>query len=138
MASHALIKQWSIVATARSGGLSFSKAGQEIVSTGDPKLALSPVEYLLLAAAGCLALSIQAAIIGRKRTFSWVRVLAAGEKAADLPSRLHRLELRVAFGEIFEAPEAAVILEEAKRLCTVTNTLGAAPIVDIFLEAANP
>jgi uncharacterized OsmC-like protein len=129
------LKQWSISAIARESGLAFSKDREEFGPATAPSAQLSPVEYLLLAVAGCFALSVQAAITQRNRPFSWAKVVVVGDKAAEPPSRLASLDLRVTLGVSLTASEIEPILADAKRQCTVTNTLAAGPPIDIKLIA---
>jgi uncharacterized OsmC-like protein len=84
--------------------------------------AVSPVEYLLVSIATCFALSCRTALAQRDRTGDEFEVIVRGSKAADLPSRLGEIELEVVFAGGLERPAEAVV-EHAKRLCTVTNTL---------------
>jgi uncharacterized OsmC-like protein len=131
------LKQWSITAIARESGLAFAKDGHEFAPLMEPSAPLSPVEYLLVAVSGCFALSIKAAITQRNRPFSWARVLVVGDKAAEPPSRLQSIELSVTLGAPLAASEIAAVLADAKRQCTVTNTLAAAPAIDIKLVPAS-
>jgi uncharacterized OsmC-like protein len=84
--------------------------------------AVSPVEYLLVSIATCFALSCRTALAQRHRAGDDFEVIVQGLKATDLPSRLDEIELEVVFAGGLRAPAEAVV-EHAKRLCTVTNTL---------------
>jgi uncharacterized OsmC-like protein len=84
--------------------------------------AVSPVEYLLVSIAACFALSCRTALAQRHRAGGDFDVIVRGSKAADLPSRLGEIELEVVFAGGLGGPAEAVV-EHAKRLCTVTNTL---------------
>jgi len=56
-------------------------------------------------------------------------VTAVGTKALDAPSRLNAIEVSVNFANDIPEAVATRIVEEAKLMCTVTNTiLGAANI----------
>jgi uncharacterized OsmC-like protein len=84
--------------------------------------AVSPVEYLLVSIATCFALSCRVALAQRERQGEEFDVSARGSKAANLPSRLSEIELEVVFAGALDGRAEAVV-EHAKRLCTVTNTL---------------
>jgi uncharacterized OsmC-like protein len=92
---------------------------------------VSPVEFLLVSVATCFALSVRAALAARKLTRLGFEVVVLGEKAPDPPSRLKHIAVVAIFrGNLTEA-DAAAIAADAKRLCTVTNSLQAAPTISI-------
>ena len=103
-------------------------------ATGVPD-GVSPVEYLLLAIAGSFALSCCGAWKSRKARPTAVEVTVTGEKAADAPSRVGRIVLAVVFGGGISPEEARAIAQEAKHLCTVTNTIFGAPTVEVTADA---
>jgi uncharacterized OsmC-like protein len=83
----------------------------------------SPVEYLLLSVADCFAQSLEIA----RKSQGWpscvFEVTCVGVKARDLPSRLARISLDVSISGPLAQGQSEQLLLEAKRLCTVTNTL---------------
>ena len=107
------------------------RRGEALFSGGAQAAEISPVEYLLIATAGCLALSCRAVLGDGHGSGSSVEVTALGSKAAEPPSRLERIDLAVRFGSEIEAVEAASIVQKAKKLCTVTNTLLGAVVIQI-------
>jgi uncharacterized OsmC-like protein len=117
-------KNWTIRAVSNPGGsLALDRRGEALLSGGAQAAEISPVEYLLIATAGCLALSCRAVLGDGHGSGSSIEVTALGSKAAEPPSRLERIDLAVRFGSGVEAVEAASIVQRAKKLCTVTNTL---------------
>jgi uncharacterized OsmC-like protein len=54
-------------------------------------------------------------------------VHVTGTKAVQLPSRLATIDVQIAFSGRVPPDEAEAIAAHAKRLCTVSNTLSAAP-----------
>jgi uncharacterized OsmC-like protein len=115
-------KSWRIQAVSEEGtALAFFRHGEALFVGGVQGAAISPVEHLLIAAAGCLALSCRAVLADGPK--SSVEITAIGSKAADLPSRLARIDLTVHFGADIDPSEARSIVEKAEKLCTVTNTL---------------
>jgi uncharacterized OsmC-like protein len=98
---------------------------------------VSPVEYLLIAVAGCFALSLEAARKARAWPECTFDVAALGNKAHDLPSRLERIALQVSIKGALDAAAQATLIKDAKRLCTVTNTLADAPALDVELANEN-
>ena len=120
----ALNKHWTIRAVSNEGAaLAFERQGESLFVNGAQAAEISPVEYLLIATAGCLALSCRAVLGDGHRSGTSVEVTALGSKAAEPPSRLERIDLAVRFGSEIDAVEAASIVQKAKKLCTVTNTL---------------
>ena len=110
--------------------------GRPLTATG-PGCAdnVSPVEYMLIAIAGCFALSCCGALKSRKAPPTAVEVTVTGEKAADAPSRVGRIALTAVFDGAMSPEEAAAVAEEAKHLCTVTNTIFGAPTVEVTAAA---
>jgi uncharacterized OsmC-like protein len=92
---------------------------------------VSPVEYLLIAVASCFALSCRAVLATRKLPALAFEVAVTGAKAADAPSRLQRIGLTAIFHGGVNDAQAASIAAAAKLLCTVTNTIFAAPTIAV-------
>jgi uncharacterized OsmC-like protein len=117
-------RSWTIQAISEEGAaLAFYRPGEALFVSGTQAAALSPVEHLLIAAAGCLALSCSAVLTDSHGSRTLVEVTAIGSKAPEPPSRLARIDLMVRFGSAIDAVEASSIVEKAEKLCTVTNTL---------------
>ena len=115
-------KSWTIRAVSDEGaGVAFYRREQALFLGGAQAASISPVEHLLIAAAGCLALSCRAALAGTHR--SRLEVIVLGRKAPEPPSRLARIDIAVRFGSEIDPVEARSIVEKAEKLCTVTNTL---------------
>jgi uncharacterized OsmC-like protein len=100
---------------------------------GSTTTPVSPVEYQLIAVAGCFALSLEAARKAREWPESIFDVTVLGSKAPDLPSRLDRVAIDISIEGPLDAAAQATLLKDAKRLCTVTNTLANAPVLDVEL-----
>jgi len=137
----AVAKRWTVTAVLGDGdgdgdGVRYLRAGRALQSPIPAGPAPTPVEYLLIAVAGCFALSVRAAIAARDGSRPSLEVEAIGEKAADAPSRLGRIDVRVRLVEPVAGIDFGWILEEAKRLCTVTNTLRADPIIAVHIGSA--
>jgi uncharacterized OsmC-like protein len=64
-----------------------------------------------------------------KRKLSQVsfEIIASGEKAAAPPNRLAQISVVALFRGSISEPEAVAISEEAKPLCTVSNSFLASP-----------
>jgi uncharacterized OsmC-like protein len=82
------------------------------------------------ALAGCLALSLRYAAQRTKVTAALrtVSIAVAAYKAPDLPSRVARFEAEVTLDADLPDATRHALLEEAERLCTVSNTLLAAGV----------
>jgi uncharacterized OsmC-like protein len=92
---------------------------------------VSPVEFLLISAATCFALSVRAVLLTRKLSGAAFEVVATGEKTLDAPSRLNRITLAVIFGDGLDESGAVAIADDAKSLCTVTNTILSGPVISV-------
>ena len=104
---------------------------------GSTTTPISPVEYQLIALAGCFALSLEAARKAREWPESVFDVTVLGSKAPDLPSRLERIVISVSMQGPLDAAAQATLMKDAKRLCTVTNTLANAPALEVDLATTH-
>jgi uncharacterized OsmC-like protein len=120
-------RQWSISARSnKSQPLTFFREGLPLPPSDSGEL--SPIEFLLLSVASCFALSCRAAgtILGAPPLS--LKVEARGEKQPGLPNRLVGIEIHTEIESLDEVARAAIV-SEAKRLCTVANTVLQAPTV---------
>ena len=89
---------------------------------------VSPVQYLLISVASCFALSCRAVLSRRKLTQVSFEVVTIGEKQlAATENRLTQISVVAIFGGGLTETDAALIMEQAKPLCTVTNTIFDSP-----------
>lgn len=104
----------------------FDLVVDEPPSAGGTGAGPMPTEYLLAATASCYALALAWAAGKRGFTLSGLAVTATG--TYDGP-RFSRLQLAVAA----DAPAAEVekLVEPALRVCYVSNTLAAAPAIEV-------
>ena len=86
----------------------------------------SPVEILLAALGACIARSIEIAATGAGQTIGPVDVTVSGRKAADLPNRVERYEIRVDGGFVDDPAVARDLLARATAACAVSNSLAGA------------
>jgi uncharacterized OsmC-like protein len=85
---------------------------------------VSPVQYLLISVASCFALSCRAVLSRQKLGQTSFEVIAIGEKQLASPeNRLSQISVVAIFSGGIAEPHAAQIIEQAKPLCTVTNTI---------------
>jgi uncharacterized OsmC-like protein len=91
----------------------------------------SPVEYLLVSVASCYALSVAGAVKRAGLPPRVVNVTADGWRNAEPVPRVVRIALRIASPDLDDAVRRAEIIAAAKQLCTVSNSLADAPIIDI-------
>jgi uncharacterized OsmC-like protein len=98
---------------------------------------VSPVEYQLIAVAGCFALSLEAARKARDWPECVFDVTVAGTKAHDLPSRLERIAISVSIQGALDSTAQTTLIKDAKRLCTVTNTLANPPALEVELTTSS-
>jgi uncharacterized OsmC-like protein len=128
-----IAKQWSVSAlSSAKDPLRLFCGGRPLTQNASATIdGVSPVEFLLISVATCFALSCRAALIPRKLSDAAFEVTAVGTKALDAPSRMNLIEVSVKFGS--DIPEAVVakVAEEAKLMCTVTNTILGTPTVTI-------
>jgi uncharacterized OsmC-like protein len=91
---------------------------------------VSPVQYLLIAIASCFALSCRAVLNRRQPRQASFEVITIGEKLLAAPeNRLHQISVVAIFGGGLTEADAASLIEEAKPLCTVSNTMFDSPSI---------
>lgn len=81
-----------------------------------------PVEQLLASVASCFGQSCQIVMGVRGEEPCDVRIEVIGEKAPDRPNRLEQIDLSCELVGV-DPDRAAHIKRDAKRICTVTNSL---------------
>lgn len=82
-----------------------------------------PTEILLAALAGCFLKSAAAVRRARREPPESLGCEVVGEEAQGRPSRFAWVEIRPAF-DALPVDTAARIARDAKRVCTVSNSLG--------------
>ncbi|MCX5496036.1 OsmC family protein [Kaistia dalseonensis] len=115
----------------RHGPASVTSAtgGTVALNSGSSDPAFSPIDLLYAAVAGCLVVSARMAAheMGVLDRIESVNAAVRGEKAADAPSRVDKLDITLDIvGELDEATKTALIAR-AEELCTVSNTLKNTP-----------
>jgi uncharacterized OsmC-like protein len=128
-----IAKRWSVNAlSAGHGALQIFADGRPLAHSSPGVIDnVSPVEFLLISAASCFALSVSAVLRARKLSAMTFEVVATGEKALDAPSRLNHIALAVIFGEGIEKSQSTSIADDAKSLCTVTNTILGGAVISV-------
>ena len=87
---------------------------------------ICPVEFLLIAVASCFALSCRAILVRDKAPRTRFEVVVTGEKSFAR-NELRSVAVVAIFHDDFGDVEGAAVVEAAKPLCTVSNTLMASP-----------
>ncbi|MDQ6435605.1 OsmC family protein [Mesorhizobium sp. LHD-90] len=87
-----------------------------------PASAWGPVDHLVGAVAGCFAKSCQMVQHALGEPASAVEAHVVARKAEAKPSRVGTVSIHYAIG-VASADKAARIAKDAKRICTVTNSL---------------
>lgn len=114
--------QWRMTARLAPGGeLRFDPSGNES-GTGDAAGDWEPVDHLAAAIAGCFAKSCQMVLQALGEAERNCEAHVELDKADAKPNRVGRARIRYAIDGL-DADRAARIAKDAKRICTVTNTL---------------
>lgn len=90
-----------------------------------------PVDYLLVSIATCYALSIAGALKRASLPLRPIQITASGWRSVRPAPRVERVELQVTCAGLEEAGQTEAILADAKRICTVSNSLSMAPTLEI-------
>jgi uncharacterized OsmC-like protein len=125
------LKRWSVNALSEgSSPLTYFFDGRSIGRNSQAAWEdLSPVQHLLVAVAGCFALSCRAVFLRRRLKDIGLEVVVIAEKAPEPGNRLSSIVVTAIFcGGLTNGDEAA-ILEEAKPMCTVANTILDSPTI---------
>jgi len=122
-------KRWSVSAVSEGHEpLQFFCGGQPLTQTAVGTMEnVCPVEHLLLAVAGCFALSCRAVIAKRQLPRLRFEVLVTGDKAPAPANRLAHIAVAAFFEGAIAEVEAAEISAEAKLICTVSNSIVSGP-----------
>lgn len=83
---------------------------------------VQPVDLLVAGVAACFVKSCAAVLEARGEPPAAIRAEAVAVKAADKPARVGRMTIRYAIPALTDS-HAGRIARDAKRICTVTNTL---------------
>jgi uncharacterized OsmC-like protein len=95
---------------------------------------VSPVQHLLLAVAGCFALSCRAVLQRRTAPLPRFEVHVSGHKLRGGGNRLSHIAVTAVFPTLSEA-EARITAHEAEALCTVTSTLSGSPALSFTVRS---
>jgi uncharacterized OsmC-like protein len=126
------VKRWSVNAVSEGQlPLTLFCDGRPLTQNGSAAGDnVSPVQYLLISIASCFALSCRAVLSRRKLSQVSFEVVTIGEKpVVATESRLSQVSVVAIFGSGITETEAALITEQAKPLCTVTNTILESPTI---------
>lgn len=99
---------------------------------GSPEIA-SPVDYLLVAVGTCFAKSCAVILAAQNEPENPVSVEVFGRKADTGPNRIDRILVEVTFEDTIKPDRADRILRNAKRICTVSNSLSDAMTFEVKL-----
>ncbi len=117
---------WTVhAALNRDGAFAVHLPPEGEEGTPRPPDAAVPVEQLLVSVASCFARSCHIVLGARGEALCDIRIAVVGEKAGDPPNRLERIRVSCELVGV-ESGRADRIRRDAKRICTVTNTLACA------------
>jgi putative redox protein len=113
--------------------------GRTVVTDGDSRSGLSPMELLAVSIAGCMGADV-VHILGRARQpATGVRVGFTGERATEEPRRF--LRIRMDFAVEGDVPQALVdraLQLSRDKYCSVWNTLQPDLALDLTARAMGP
>lgn len=115
--------QWNIRASlSASGQLAYCILDESGNETNADLLGATPVDLLVAAAAGCFVKSAHMVLAARREESVAVTADLHAVKASGTPARVEKIRISYAMPAL--APEmAARIAKDAKRICTVTNSM---------------
>lgn len=105
------------------------------IVTGASQPGFNPLDLLYASLAACMAMSarIAASRRGVLGAIHDIRAEVNGEKAAEEPSRIARFVVVLTINSDIDAATKMAIAHEAEEICTVSNTLGSVPVLDMRL-----
>lgn len=131
--TNSVVARWEGGWRCRVSAGGFDLTVDEPESSGGTGAGPMPTEYLLAAMASCYALALNWAAGKRGITLPGLTVTATG--SYDGP-RFARLQLAVAANAAAEVIKP--LIEPALRVCYVSNTIAAAPPVEVTISAGSP
>lgn len=99
---------------------------------------ISPVGHLLMGIAGCLALSCRGVFLKKHLRGINLEVVVTGERTPGPDRGLSAIVVSAIFRGPVTTAEAVAIVEEAKPLCTVTNSVLLTPTLRYEIQAIQP
>ncbi len=125
-------RETGALAVMQPGGLpvvTTPTGGAVDVVTGVSAPGFNPLDLLYASLAACMVLSarLAASRLGVAAELGEVRAEVSGEKAKDEPSRVEKFKIRLDIAGDLDAATKQRIVEDAEVICTVSNTLRAAP-----------
>ena len=131
-------RETGALAVMQPGGLpvvTTPTGGSVDVVTGVSAPGFNPLDLLYASLAACMVLSarIAATRLGVAAELGEVRAEVSGEKAKDEPSRVEKFNIRLDIAGDLDAATKQRIVEDAEAICTVSNTLRAAPVLHTTL-----
>ncbi len=125
-------RETGALAVMQPGGLpvvTTPTGGAVDVVTGVSAPGFNPLDLLYASLAACMVLSarLAASRLGVAAELGEVRAEVSGEKAKDEPSRVQKINIRLDIAGDLDAATKQRIVEDAEVICTVSNTLRAAP-----------
>ncbi|MBT8354685.1 MAG: OsmC family protein [Desulfofustis sp.] len=88
-----------------------------------------PSDLIMAALASCIGISLEMAAEDQNVDPGAIDIFVNGAKARDLPHRFGSFEATVHLNDIEDRDLAVRLLNQAKQICTVSNTLNAEVIV---------
>ncbi len=115
------------VSLAWTGALTFTGEahdGRQVVTDGDSRTGLSPVELLAVSIASCMAMDVVHVLTKSRLPLAGLRVGFTGDRAETHPRRFVRIKLAFEVdGAIPQAQLDRALLLSKEKYCSVWNTL---------------
>jgi putative redox protein len=109
--------------------------GRTVATDGDSKAALSPMELLGVATAGCMAIDIVHILTKARQAPAALEVAFSGERAEEDPRRFTAITLRVRVeGSVAQAQLDRAIQLSQDKYCSVWNSLRDDTGLDVVTE----
>lgn len=102
-------------------------------SAGTPASAVQapPSDLIMAALASCIGISLEMVAQEMNIDPGTIEIVIRGEKALDMPHRFARFEATVHFNDIEDRALAKRLLNRAKQICTVSNSLRSEVVVKL-------
>ena len=90
-----------------------------------------PSDLIMAALASCIGISLEMVAQEMGIDPGAIEIVINGEKARDLPHRFARFEVIVHLNDIEDKDLALRLLNQAKQICTVSNSLNSEVVVTL-------
>ena len=104
------------------------RAGAGVIASAEQA---PPSDLIMAALASCIGISLEMVAQEMGIDPGTIEIVISGEKARDLPHRFARFKASVYLDDVEDKDLALRLLNQAKQICTVSNSLNSEVVVTL-------